>query len=171
MVFVGSRKKSAAARNPFAHRNRISRANFPPLPQPELPRVVRLLHRERVRSSPRARVQRHSQRGRAHRHLAALQVSDHRQRCHAPREPRHHSRHQQGQSGPGHLLLLVRRRGQGHRRRHDLSPRRKCLSLDRRRSQPPLVPPERPEHGCAGRRYFRKSRSARSARPDFRKTA
>ena len=47
----------------FAHRNRISRANFSSLPQPELSRVVRLLHRQRVRSSPRARVQRHSQRG------------------------------------------------------------------------------------------------------------
>src|SRR5450759_1320389 len=49
----------------FAHRNCISRENVRPLPQLELPRVVGILHGQRVRSAPRARVQRDPQRVRA----------------------------------------------------------------------------------------------------------
>ena len=155
----------------FASRNRISRENFSALPEPELPRVVGLLRRQRVRSASRARVQRHPQRGRADRHLAALQVSDHRQGRHQAGEPHHHPRHHQGESGPGDLLLLVRRAGQSDRRRHHHAPGRKQVSLDRRRSQPALVPAERLEHGRSGRRHFRATRRARVAGADLGQAA
>src|SRR5213082_3776100 len=42
--------------------------------------MVGLLHRQRLRDAPRARVQRHSQFRRAHRYLPALQIPRHRPR-------------------------------------------------------------------------------------------
>src|ERR1700741_5547194 len=96
---------TSSARKYLAHRNRISRKNFSPLPQPELSRMVGLLHGQRLRNASRARVQRHPQRLRADRYFSALQISDHRERRDPPGEPRDYTRHQQGESRKGHLLL------------------------------------------------------------------
>ena len=57
-----------------ADRDRRTRENVSALREPELPRVVGLLRRQRLRGAPRARVQRDPQRRGADRHLAALQV-------------------------------------------------------------------------------------------------
>src|SRR5688572_2250612 len=57
-----------------AHRDGFSFAHLCALRVAELPRVVGLLRGERIRNASRARIQRHPERGRAHRHFAALQV-------------------------------------------------------------------------------------------------
>ena len=57
-----------------AHRNPRPRPHARVVREPQLPRVVRLLRRQRVRRASRARIQRHPERVGAHRRLAALQV-------------------------------------------------------------------------------------------------
>ena len=52
----------------------------------------------------------------------------------------------------------------------DFAPGRKCLSLDGCRSEPALVPAERPEHGRADRRYFGKGGGSRAAGADVRRS-
>ena len=56
----------------------VPRAHLRALREPELPRVVGLLRRQRVRDASRARIQRHPQRRGADRRLAAVQVPGHR---------------------------------------------------------------------------------------------
>src|SRR5207249_6970587 len=68
----------AAYNTRHADRHRGAPAHFRARRQPEFPRVVGLLRRQRVRSAPRARIQRDSKRRSADRRLAALHV--HRQR-------------------------------------------------------------------------------------------
>src|SRR4029077_14754105 len=65
-----SQRKNTRGR--LAHWNSISRENFRPLPEPELPRVVGILHGQRVRSASRTRVQRDSQCVRLDRYFAAV---------------------------------------------------------------------------------------------------
>ena len=60
------------------------------------------------------------------------------------RGSRRDPRRDQDRGGPGGLHPLVRRRGQGHRRRHGVAPRGERLPLDGGRAEPALVPPEQP---------------------------
>ena len=102
-----------------------------------------------------------------HRHLAALQVPHLGQGRDAPRRPDRHAGPAQGQARLGHLHALVRRARQGHRRRHRLAAVRERLPLDRGRSEPALVPAERPRPRRDARGRLRRDRGPRGAGPDL----
>ena len=140
---------------------------FRALREPELPRVVGLLHRQRLREPPRARVQRHPQRRRADRRLAAVQVPGHRAGRGASRRPDHHARRVEDGRRPGVLHAVVRRARQGDRRRDGVAARRRHVPLDRRRSEPALVPPERRRHEGRRSTTCRRGRRAGAAGPDL----
>ena len=129
--------------SPHAHWHRRSRPHLRPVREPELPRVVRVLRGQRVREPPRARIQRHPQRGRAHRRLAALQIHDFGTRRRAAGRSADHPRRVEDGRRPGVLHAVVRRARQGHRRWDGVAARRAALQVDRRRSEPALVPAER----------------------------
>ena len=104
---------------------------------------------------------------RSDRHLAALQVFDHRPRRDPPGEPRDHARHQQGHRGPGHLLLLVRRsRGRSSTMAHSRVSTKTYIAG--RPPTPACVGSARTaEHGGRDRRHFREGCRSCVARPDF----
>ena len=128
-----------------------------------LGRVVRLLLGARVRRLPRHRVQRDPRGGRRDRHQPALQVRDHGPRRAATARPGDDPRHDEAAGRPRLLLPLVRRGGQGPRRRHDRPPRRHHVPHHGRRPLLPLVRAERHRARRRGRRHQRPHRRARPA--------
>ena len=88
---------------PDADRLCVSRAHAPALRELELPRLGGLLRRQRLRNASRARIQRHSQRGRAHRRVAALQIHHRRTRRDEARRSAHHARCDEAGGRTSHL--------------------------------------------------------------------
>ena len=72
-----------------------------------------------------------------------LQIHHHRPRRDEARRSADHARCDKAGRRTGHLHAVVRRAGQGHRRRDRVEAGRAALSLDRRRSEPAMVRAER----------------------------
>ena len=168
-----ARPRSAIARNPqfgifspHARRHGLSSAHVRALREPELPRVVGVLHRQRLRGAPRARVRGDSQRRGADRRVAAVQVPDHRARFDAAGRSHRHARRHEDVRRPGDLHALVRRARQGDRRRHGVAPARAGVALDGRGSEPALVPAERARARRLGRGHLGTGRGAGRAGAD-----
>ena len=98
----------------------VPRAHVRALREPELPRMVGLLRRQRLRRPSRARIQRDPQRRGADRRLAALQIPRHRRRRRALVD-RLITRDVEDGGRPGLLHAVVRRARQGDRRRHGVA--------------------------------------------------
>ena len=109
----------------------------------ELPRVVGLLRRQRLRDASRARIQCPPQCRRPDRYLSPVQVSRQRRRCHPPGEPRHHPRRRADGRRPGLLHALVRRSRQGDRRWDGGAAGGADIPVDRGRSEPAVASSER----------------------------
>ena len=136
---------------PHAHRNPFPLSHRRPLREHELARLGGVFRGQQLRGAPRARVQRHPQRGRPHRRVPALQVPGDGQGRGPSRRPHHHPRRAEDGGGPGGVHALVRRGRQGHRRRDGLAPGARTCSAGRR-----------PSPACAGSARTRSGSRSRS---------